>query len=136
MTKYLINIFVLISIVSSPVLADPFLFEEPKTKSESQKYTNETMKLKFEYPSAIVSGFVQSCSQSMVQMMGMNPEQAWPIAMKMCSCIMDEFRSDFKKEDFVRGGRQLAVKMGPQYGETCRMKMQMFGAPSKMAQIK
>ena len=103
--------------------ADPF--DTDIEKKKEMNFSETTIKLKFEYPTEMVFGFVTSCTNNIAPRMGLYPQQAFPIALKMCSCIMDQFRGDFTRDAFVKGGKKLAISMAPQYSEVCK---QLVGA--------
>lgn len=130
MRKIFLFTFIFTLFTSIQASADPLLFENNKENKATQKeqiknqkaprFTQASIKNNFEYPAEMIVAFVMSCSQSMTKMMNGDPRQTFPVAQSMCSCIMDQFRGDFKKDDFIRGGRNLSVVMGPQYGEVCK----------------
>lgn len=102
--------------------------EEPnlELKGEAQ-YTyspkerpEDMLKNKLDYPANVIVVFVDRCASNMMQYMGMNPAQSRPIALKMCSCLIDQFRSDFNYSQFTKGGPKLAQQMAQEYGEVCK----------------
>lgn len=111
------------------ILASTICFaEEPnlELKGEAQ-YTyspkerpEDMLKNKLDYPATTIVAFVDSCATNMMQYMGMHPAQSRPIALKMCSCLIDQFRSDFKHSQFTKGGPKLAQQMAEEYGEVCK----------------
>jgi hypothetical protein len=114
-------------LATSLVFADPSSIEIPKKETAPTNkqilvddFYETTIKNKFEYPTALVFQFVQTCTSNVAPRMGMPAQQAVPAALAMCSCIMDQFRSDFKKADFMRGGQRLAKTMAPQYSAVCK----------------
>jgi hypothetical protein len=56
----------------------------------------------------------------MMQYMPVHPSQSRPIALTMCSCFIDQFRSDFDIKQFTKGGSKLAKAMSEEYGEVCK----------------
>ena len=89
-----------------------------------------TIKKELDYPAFVVVTFVDRCATSMMGYMPMHPTQSRPIALQMCSCIMDQFRSDFDMQAFTKGGVKLAQAMGQQYSEVC--KQLEFGPKQQM----
>lgn len=79
-----------------------------------------TIKNKLDYPAKVIVAFVDSCATNMMQYMPVHPSQSRPIALTMCSCFMDQFRSDFTIKQFTKGGSKLAKMMSAQYGEVCK----------------
>lgn len=99
----------------------PLLGNE-KMPSFDKTIPNEvaTIKNELDYPAKVIVAFVDSCATNMMQYMPVHPSQSRPIALTMCSCFMDQFRSDFSIEQFTKGGSKLATMMSAQYGEVCK----------------
>ena len=120
--------FFTLTLFSTISMADPFETEdrtiqkpdENKVITEEIAYTQSSIKNSFEYSADLIFSFTDRCSMSMMQHMPMHPMQARPITVKLCSCLMDQFRADFSAEAFRRGGVNLAKAMSPQYTEICK----------------
>ena len=109
----------------------PLLGNE-KMPSFNNQIPNEvaTIKNKLDYPAKVIVAFVDSCATNMMQYMPVHPSQSRPIALTMCSCFMDQFRSDFTVKQFIKGGSRLAQMMSAQYGDV--WKQLELTAPQKL----
>lgn len=90
---------------------------EPKQEQEMGKTTGKNL---VEYQSIVVYRFIDSCVKTFVTNAPMNPNQSMPVAITMCSCIMDQFRKDFSFAEFKKGGSKLPKLMGGEYSQTCQ----------------
>jgi hypothetical protein len=98
---------------------DGILLEEmPSFKVEQVK--KDRTRNKLDYPAKVIVAFVDSCATNMMQYMPVHPSQSRPIALTMCSCFIDQFRSDFDIKQFTKGGSKLAKAMSEEYGEVCK----------------
>jgi len=98
----------------------PLLGNEKMPTFDKKEYTQATIRNKLDYPAKVIVAFVDSCATNMMQYMPIHPNQSRPIALTMCSCFIDQFRSDFTIEQFTKGGAKLAQMMSNQYGEVCK----------------
>lgn len=107
-----------------------FLNKNTPKKEEVKKDNNlfmpkDLVRKDVEYPTFHLVKFVESCTMNFIQSSGMqNPYQAKEIGLQMCSCLMDEFRSDFSHQQMVSSGAQIMKKMSSQYSMKCGEKMQ------------
>lgn len=127
--KALITIFIILLGTFSYAEEDGLLLEEMPDFSKKERRI-PTIKNKLDYPADVIVVFVDRCASNMMTYMPMHPMQSRPIAMQMCSCLMDQFRSDFQFDQFKKGGTKLAEMMAPEYGEVC--KQLEFGKKSNM----
>ena len=116
------NLFLLIALLFGLVVT---IYAEDSELLPGEKIPNyqpqvATIKKELDYPAFLVVTFVDRCATSMMGYMPMHPAQSRPIALQMCSCIMDQFRSDFDMQAFTKGGVKLAQAMGQQYSEVCK----------------
>jgi len=102
--------------------------EKIKPPTPGVTYQQSTIRNKLDYPALTVVTFVDRCANSMMGYMPMHPSQSRPLAINLCSCLMDQFRSDFDIDVFMKGGTKLAQMMSPQYSEVCK---QLIMTPSK-----
>lgn len=98
---------------------DGLLLEEMPDFSKIEE-SRSTIKKKLDYPANVIVMFVDRCASNMMTYMPMHPTQSRPVALKMCSCLIDQFRSDFQFDQFKKGGAKLAEMMAPEYGEVCK----------------
>ena len=115
------------SFLSSIALADPEDTSVPKnlkipeiTEMAQAEVKDDKIKNKLDYPASTIVAFVEQCSLRMMQYMPMHPMQSRPISIKLCNCLMDQFRSDFDYKSFSKGGTKLAEAMAPEYSEVCK----------------
>ena len=121
MFKKLILTTIILTLSSGLLLAeeDGILLEEmPKFANEEIK--KDRLRNKLDYPAKVIVAFVDSCATNMMQYMPVHPSQSRPIALTMCSCFIDQFRSDFDIKQFTKGGSKLAKAMSEEYGEVCK----------------
>ena len=127
--KTAIALTLLITSLTAYAEEDGLLLEEMPDFSKIEK-KKATIKNKLDYPANVIVVFVDRCASNMMAYMPMHPTQSRPVALKMCSCLMDQFRSDFQFDQFKKGGTKLAEMMAPEYGEVC--KQLEFTRPYKM----
>ena len=127
--KKIITLAIVFFALCLPTLAEDSYFL-PGEEREPYRPQQTTIKRQFDYPAFLVVTFVDRCATSMMGYMPMHPTQSRPIALQMCSCIMDQFRSDFDMDAFTKGGVKLAQAMGKQYSEVC--KQLEFGNKTQM----
>ena len=128
MLKYLLFTVLVFSFSSDPLFAE----EDSSVLQGENKYSFKTpteideevpkdlVKNKLDYPANIIVTFVDRCASNMMAYMPMHPMQSRPMALTMCSCLIDQFRSDFELPQFKKGGTKLAEMMAPQYSEVCK----------------
>ena len=114
-----IALTLLITSLSAYAEEDGLLLEVMPDFSNAEIKENR-IKNKLDYPAKVIVAFVDSCATNMMQYMPVHPSQSRPIALTMCSCFMDQFRSDFDIKQFTKGGSKLAQAMSEEYGEVCK----------------
>jgi hypothetical protein len=87
---------------------------------QEQQMGKATGKRLIEYQSVVVYRFIDSCVKTFVGNVPMNPRDSMPVAVTMCSCIMDQFRKDFSFAEFKKGGQKLPKLMGGEYSQICQ----------------
>jgi len=117
--KTAIVLMLLIASFTSYAEEDGFLLEEMPNFSQREGI-KASIKNKLDYPAKVIVAFVDSCATKMMQYMPVHPSQSRPIALTMCSCFIDQFRSDFNIKQFTKGGSKLAKAMSQEYGEVCK----------------
>ena len=122
MLKKIASIFIVLLISTfSYAEEDGLLLEKmPDFSKKEESFTETTIKNKLDYPADVIVTFVDRCASNMMTYMPMHPMQSRPLALQMCSCLMDQFRSDFQFNQFKKGGTKLAEMMAHQYGEVCK----------------
>ena len=126
--KTAIALTLLITSLTAYAEEDGLLLEEMPDFSKIEEKAR--IKNKLDYSANVIVMFVDRCASNMMAYMPMHPTQSRPVALKMCSCLMDQFRSDFQFDQFKKGGAKLAEMMAPEYGEVC--KQLEFTKPYKM----
>ena len=129
MLKYVLLTILIFSFSSNYLFAE----EDSKVLNGESVYSfkqpieppKDLVKTKLDYPANVIVTFVDRCASNMMAYMPMHPMQSRPLALTMCSCLMDQFRGDFKFDQFKKGGTKLAEMMAPEYGEVC--KQMQFG---------
>ena len=121
MFKKLILTIIILTLSSSLLLAeeDGILLEKMPTFAK-EEIKKDRVRNKLDYPAKVIVAFVDSCATNMMQYMPVHPSQSRPIALTMCSCFIDQFRSDFDIKQFTKGGSKLAQAMSEEYGEVCK----------------
>ena len=117
--KTAIVLMLLITSIAIHAEEDGLLLEEMPDFSKREE-RKPTIKNKLDYPASVIVVFVDRCASNMMAYMPMHPTQSRPVALKMCSCLMDQFRSDFQFDQFKKGGTKLAEMMAREYGEVCK----------------
>ena len=113
-------LLILVSTISFAEESNLELKGESQYSFSQRERPEDILKNKLDYPATTIVAFVDSCATNMMQYMGMHPAQSRPIALKMCSCLIDQFRSDFKHSQFTKGGPKLAQQMAEEFGEVCK----------------
>lgn len=113
-------LLILVSTISFAEESNLELKGESQYSFSQRERPEDILKNKLDYPANVIVVFVDRCATNMMAYMPMHPTQSRPVALKMCSCLMDQFRSDFQFDQFRKGGAKLAEMMAQEYGEVCK----------------